>query len=166
MRHTLLPLLLFVFAATGCIPPSMNYQRSGLRSAGDVGATALLEQADAKMMEKYKVDIVDTCNAVIKYLDGGKVADLTPYAVEAKLREIVPIKYIPLLNTALTAIDNSNATVNPSTAIGPDNVKRIKAAVIGFRQGTIEYDVNDRLKEVPPSTAPVAGAGPAAGGTP
>jgi hypothetical protein len=165
MRYYLF-LLAMLLCTFGCQMPSMNYQRSALRDVGDIGATATLEQADAKMIEKYKVDIVDTCNAIIKFLDGGKVADLTPYAVEAKLREIVPIKYIPLLNTALTALDNSNATVNPSNAIGPDNVKRIKAAVIGFRQGTIEYDVNDRLKEVPPSTAPVAGAGPAAGGTP
>lgn len=155
--------VVFVAAfAAGCLPPSLNIQRSLLRDGGDSGVTFYLETVDEAKLAETQKTIGEACDAMDEFLKTGSAATLPLAEIETQLKRVVPEKYQRWVGTALAAVSAVNVDV--TKAIGADNVKRIRAALIGIRIGTTEYDVNDRNPDPPATSAPDPGSGTAAAG--
>lgn len=150
-----------VFAA-GCLPPSLNIQRSLLRNGGDSGVTFYLETVDEAKLAETQKTIGEACDAMDEFLKTGSAATLPLAEVEKQLKRVVPAQYQRWIGTALAAVSAVNVDV--TKAIGVDNVKRIRAALIGIRIGATEYDEADRNVAPPVTSAPDHGSGTAAAG--
>ena len=150
--------------AAGCQTPSfsLNVQRSLLRDGGDSGITFYLETVDKVKLADTQTKIGEACDAMETFLKTGQAAVLPLSEVEKQLKRVVPAKYHRIVSTAIAAISAVNVDV--SKKIGVNNVKRIRAAVVGIRTGTTRYDVADRNPDPPVTSAPDPGLGTAAAG--
>lgn len=138
MRY-LLPILLVLAGCTA--PNAMNDQRAALRSGGDVGVTMSLDQVPEAELAGTQLIVKNTGEAILKFLDSGNVAELTRTDLQTKLNTLVPVKYQAYYSAALLVLGSQTVSVDK---VGTDNVKRIKAAVIGVLRGNEAYDVKDR----------------------
>lgn len=146
--------------ATGCQLFSPNFQRALLRASGDNGITLYLDTVDAARLDATQKTLGEVCTAMEKFIDEGNLAVLPLGVIDAQLRLIVPMQYQRWIGTVLAAVSSVNVDV--SKAIGNANVRRIRSAIIGIKNGAAEYDVNDRSPPV--TSAPAPGAGIAAAG--
>jgi len=145
MRFLTLVLALILLA--GCTPPSMNLQRSALRSLGDVGVTVTLDLVKADKVKATQAEVVVVCDAVLRFLNGGTADGLTQTGISSKLQSLIPAKYRAYFSSALQAL--SGQTINVGAKIGMKNLRRINAAVVGIKAGARYYVVTDRSPLTP-----------------
>jgi hypothetical protein len=152
MKKTIIVCLVAAFAMTGCIMPnykSLNAQRSAIRGTGDISVSLSLDSIEnPATAESVAVDTKNITIAVDKFLQDGKVADLTIPEITGELRKIIPADYQFIYDLLIAQI--STITV-PTDVIGANNVKRMRALCAGIIVGCSEYDVADR--PVPPNVA-------------
>ncbi len=142
MRRILL-LLMCLVLVVGCVP-SMNIQRAGLRSAGDLGVTACLDAVPAEAAGPLKAEIESIAESILVFLDTGAVAALTHSELRTKLEELVPVKYRSYFDAVLSAVSDRSVDVDK---IGANNVKRLRAGAVGIVAGCTRYDKEDRPAE-------------------
>lgn len=128
----------------GCTPPSMNLQRSLLRDTGDSGITVLLDETPLEKVDATRAEVKDIGEAILKFLDTGKVYELTRSELAVELKKIVPEKYDVYYDMVMTAISEQQLDVDK---IGQNNVARIRAAVVGALRANELYKKSDRKKE-------------------
>lgn len=145
MKFSLLAGLLLVVSS--CTPPSLNVQRSALRSVGDLGVTVGLEFVAEKDVVALRKEIAEVAKKVVQFLDTGVVPNLTEAQINARLVSLVPPKYMSYFNTALTALSGRGIPIGQK--IGSKNVRRIKAAVKGIQRGAEGYLKTDRNPPAP-----------------
>jgi len=133
-----------VFSALAGCKPSMNVQRSGLRCVGDTGVTVLLDELPEEKVAEARKDVKDIGAALLKFLETGDVAALTMSELRAELEKLVPVKYKGYFDAVLSAASTQHVDVEK---IGPNNVKRVRAAILGCLEGEQRYDVADRPVE-------------------
>jgi len=137
-------LVLMAVCLCGCRQPSMNAQRSTLRDAGDIGATIWLDAIDQAKVEKRKQQIEQTCEKVIKFLEGGQVAALTGTVLTSKLVALVPKDWQWVPADILAAVSLQRVQ---TVAVGSKNIKRMVAFCRGMKRGAYHYALNDRQNE-------------------
>ena len=136
---------------------SLNLQRSGLRSVGDVAVTAYLDSVDDDKWEAHQTEIDDIVTRLTEFMTTGEVENLVyPKLVEA-IRGLVPNQYRTISNQLLAAVENTSADVKVEK-IGQENVDRINAFLAGAATGLRAYKVDhrppDRDAEAESSPAP------------
>lgn len=155
MKPTITALIFSAVFAAGCASwQSLNLQRSGLRSAGDVTVTAYLDHAPADAWEAHATEIRAVLERLQAFVADGAVQNLVyPQLVEA-VRGLVPADYRSLANLVLDAVQHTSADVDVDS-IGADNVARIRAVLQGVATGLRRYEGGHR----PPVEGPAAEAG-------
>lgn len=137
MKNVLVMSMVVLVFVAGCQQPTLNEQRSALRGSADFGSTELILR---KKMTKEDVAMMkEILNEIEKFINDGQVADLTTGALRTELDKIVAKyapKYQPVVAWVLAAV--SGITVD-TQKIGPDNVARIKAALMGAHTGCNQY---------------------------
>lgn len=147
MRYLAVFLLIFLCLWTmGCTTTggnigTMNVQRAGLRGAGDLSVTVMLDQIPTTDIEELKAHITTFLYAVEEFVVTGNAATLTRTELANRLIEVVADDYAHWVSMALQA---ALATTNPQVQIGEDNRRRILAFTHGSLTATSLYNVIDR----------------------
>jgi len=121
----------------GCEAPNLgglNVQGSAINGGGQVTVAAILDNRPISDVPKDIAQIKEIVKEIRKFLETGKVSDLTMGEFKNAIDKLIPVQYRPYFNGILAAV--SNITV-PTDKIGPDNLYRIKEALDG-----IDYRVN------------------------
>lgn len=147
MRYAVVALMLLVMSGCGT-PLGLNFQRASLRGTSDMSTTAVLEYTPEKEVTKKQEQIKKYAQDLLNFIGTGQVAKLPVNDLERELKKIVPDEFDFLVDGVIGYIVSQ--TVDVSGAIGEDNVKRIKAGLIGIITGAEKYDLNDREKEAEP----------------
>ena len=137
----ILALSVVALLGMGCRAPSMNVQRSGLRGVGDVAATVLLErvpEAAVPVVREKALEVIAQCDAA---LSDGVLPGMSLDALKKILDEKVPEQYKPVSDAVLKVVRGIRL---PTEALGENNAKRIRAALVGIKSGVTEYKVGDR----------------------
>jgi len=157
-------LILLMLLTTGCVSfdrsqlKSMNMQRCGLRGAGDLSVTVMLdstEVADAPKLQERVITFLDT---VEQFAATGDLASLTRTEFTDRLLAKVSPEYAPwvrgALGTAMTSLD-------AHAVIGEKNKRRILAYINGSRRAVACYNVEDRAgKRAKVAPLPASGVPP------
>ena len=146
MRYVAVVLLLLVSSGCGT-PLGLNFQRASLRGTGDMSTTAILEYTPEQDVTKKQAQIQKYAKELLEFIETGSVAKLPIADLERELKKLVPDEFDFLVDGAIGYIVSQ--TVDVSGAIGEDNVKRIKAGLIGVITGAEKYDLKDRPKKEP-----------------
>lgn len=153
-------LTLTLFLAAGCTPPGLNLQRSILRGSGDAAVTFVLDEVSDKNFDASSAKIKSIIEGVSKFLDGGKVADLTQSQLKDEIQKLVPVKYKSWADQLLAVASATEVDVDKIAKIGKNNILRLRAFLDGTLTGLKEYSKDQRpVEEVPtpvPVTPPVA----------
>ena len=136
--------LMVLVLCVGCTAPSMNVQRSVLRDAGDTGLTVALDAVDEAAVPNVQKEVEQTTKAILKFLEDGKVSDLTHSDAVKELEKLIPANLRPYFDAVLSVLGTHQVDVEK---IGKDNVKRLQAACIGVLQGNTQYSLEDRPVE-------------------
>lgn len=128
----------FMMMICGCSTANydLNFQRSNIRSTGDLSVTAVLHNRKASEVETYRAEIIDLCDRVNKFLDDGSLGDLTGAEFTKKLISMIPVKYQFVADQVIALVATWNVD---ATKIGTDNVLRIKALFVGAKIAAIEF---------------------------
>lgn len=111
---------------------SGNYQRSALRGAGDLGATALMEEAAIP-----PDSVMAWSDAVLSFLIQGETGQLVTRAyVETGLRERIPARFSALTELALQAIPKD---LEPSAVLPQYVIDNLIAVCRGAVVASLEY---------------------------
>lgn len=130
-------------ALSGCVGElGLNFQRSALRSSGDLASTTRLELISVSVVEKEKAEIIKYAKELLGFIETGKVKDLPVDELEAELRKLVPVEFALFVDAAMGYI--SSVDIDIDGKIGEANVKRIKAFLNGVIGGATYYDVKDK----------------------
>lgn len=141
MRYMVAALL--VMSVSGCGGPlGLNFERSSYRSAGDLSATATLEFAQPAHVEPQRAEIKKYAKSMLEFIETGQVAKLPIGELEKALKKLVPAEFAFLVDGVIGYI--ASKEIDVSGAIGANNVKRIKAGLIGILRGADAYDIKDR----------------------
>jgi len=141
MRVAVIAAMLVV--TSGCVGElGLNFQRSALRSSGDLASTTRLELISVNAVEKEKADIIKYAKELLAFIETGAVKDLPIDELEAELRKLVPVEFALFVDAAMGYI--SAVDVDVDGKIGEANVKRIKAFLNGIISGATFYDVKDK----------------------
>lgn len=144
MRKILL--VVAVLLVSGCTSLlGLNFQRSALRSSGDLASTIELEYCSVGAVEQEKASIIKYAKEALAFVDTGKIRDLPVDEVEKALKKIVPPEFSIFVDAAMGYIDSIDVDIDGK--IGKDNVKRLKAFLCGVIAGAGHYDVKDRTLE-------------------
>lgn len=144
MKHAVV--VLIVLIVSGCTTPlGLNFQRSSLRGSGDMSTTAVLEYTDAAQVPNQKAQIQKYAKELLEFIETGECAKLPIADLDRELKEIVPAEFYFLVDSVIGYI--AGKVVDVSGAIGEENVKRIKAGLIGIIMGAEKYDLKDRPPE-------------------
>ena len=144
MKKGLMLCMACLLLLVGCVPVSLNLQKAGLRSTGDLGVTASLDAVDVSAVDDVKGIVADTAESILKFLDDGQVADLTNSAARKEIEKLIPVQYRPYFDAVMSILSTKDVDVEK---FGEDNVKRVKAACYGVLSGCEHYDNADRLEE-------------------
>lgn len=151
--------ILFALAfVVGCVPPSMNLQRSALRGAGDTAVTVILDSSSDSSYKESLTKIKGIAEAILKFLEDGKVANLTRSQIGVEITKLVPAKYKGWADQLLAAASGTVVDVDKIEKIGVNNIARLKAFLKGTLSGTNEYKEADRPPE--PELPKADGEGP------
>jgi len=146
MKMQFLVATLLCLFSVGCIMPSyksLNAQRSAIRGGGDIGVTVALDSVDTgTQAEDIALKTKDITIAVDKFLQDGKIADLTIPEITGELRKLIPADYQFIFDMLIAQI--SGITV-PTEKIGVNNVKRLRSLCAGIILGCVEYKASDRV---------------------
>ena len=129
---------------TGCVTPSfssMNIQRSGIRSTGDMATTVALDSVLLSEADSTKVKTREIALAVQLFLKDGKVADLTIPEISSELKKIIPESYYFMLDILIAQIQG--ITVD-TQVIGANNLERLNSVCVGVINSCNLYDVKYR----------------------
>lgn len=126
---------------SGCFARSLNVQRAGLRSTGDISVTILGDATDDSEVTVVIAEVKAIAQELLAFMNTGNVWSLTKGQLEAKVVGMVPSKHRALVDDLLGLVDVVNVDVH---AIGTGNVKRIKAFLRGTIRGCDRYDKADR----------------------
>ena len=146
--------LFAMFLLTGCIAPSMNLQRATLRAAGDASITAIVDNRSDDKVDPTLAKAKDIGEGILKFLEDGKVADLTQTQLKDGVLKIVPAQYRNWADQLLAVVSVREVNVDK---IGADNVSLLKAFVKGTLTGTSEYRKDHRPPPEPTPTTPAPG---------
>ena len=129
----------FCLMVVGCRvqAPSMNVQRSALRSLSDMSATFAIE--NIKNHAEAQKQIMEYSTAALKWLENGEIDKKTAIEVGKELKKIVPKKYWSFVDMAMDALDNVQA--DPQAILGKDNVRRLIAFFTGTKIGATKCDL-------------------------
>jgi len=138
-------LAVIMLPVSGCINPSirsMNIQRAGIRSAGDMSVTVSLDSLDTPAQsEEVCKKTKEITIAIDEFLKTGNLAMLTIPEITGKLRDLVPAEYRFLLDLLIAQADVIHVPVDK---IGADNVRRMQSFCKGIIYGCNEYKIEDR----------------------
>ena len=141
-------LLVFLTGVVGCSTLSdygtMNVQRSGLRGAGDLSVTVMLDQTKDADVEQLKAEITTFLAAMNVFITTGNIAVLTRTELTNRIIGSVANQYAPWVSMALNA---ALTTLNPQAPLGGANKYRLAAFVYGSLTATANYRVEDRVDE-------------------
>lgn len=141
-------LLVLLMGVVGCNTLSdygtMNVQRSGLRGAGDLSVTVMLDQTQAADVEQLKAEITTFLYAVRGFAETGNIATLTRTELITRLLGEVAGQYTPWVHMAINA---ALTTLDPTVSIGEAGRKRLIAFVYGSLTATACYQTEDRAEE-------------------
>lgn len=130
-------------ALSGCVGElGLNFQRSALRSSGDLASTTRLELISVSAVEKEKAEIIKYAKELLEFIETGKVKDLPVDELDVELRKLVPVEFALFVDAAMGYI--SFVDVDIDGKIGEANVKRINAFLNGVIGGATYYDVKDK----------------------
>ena len=155
--------VIILFSTVGCVPPSLNLQRSVLRGTGDTAVTFVMDEVSDGKVDETLWKIKSIVGALNKFLEDGKVAGLTRSELSTEILKIVPAKYKNWADQLLAVVSSQDITVDQEkiVKIGPNNVLRLKAFLKGALKGLEEYNKDHRPVEEKVEEPPV----PAAGGS-
>jgi len=122
----------------------MNVQRSGLRGAGDLSVTVMLDQTQAADVEELKAELTTFLYAVKEFIETGDVVVLTRTELTTRLLEEVAGQYTPWAHMAINA---ALTTLDPTVSIGEAGKKRLTAFVHGSLTAAACYRTEDRIEE-------------------
>ena len=158
MKKFALATLLLI--AAGCVPPSMNLQRAALRGGGDTAVTAVLGEVSDENFDDTFGKVKSIVDGVAKFLDDGKIADLTQSQLSDEIMKLVPVKYKAWADQLLAVASGVVVSEDQIAKVGVDNVRRLKAFLKGTKTGLTEYKKEDRKKPEPEPEAPPVEGGP------
>jgi len=128
---------------SGCVEElGFNFERSALRSSGDLASTTRLELIAVGAVDKERAEITKYAKELLDFIDTGRVKDLPVDELEAELRKLVPAEFALFVDAAMGYISTIDIDINGK--IGEINAKRIKAFLTGVISGATYYDVNDK----------------------
>ena len=142
----------------GCAPPSLNIQRSVLRGTGDTAVTFVLDEVAEDKLDETSGKIKSIVEGVAKFLEDGKVANLTRSQLSTEILKIVPAKYKNWADQLLAVVSAQDITVDTAKVekIGVNNVLRLKAFLKGALGGIKEHNKDHRPVEPAPAATPSA----------
>jgi hypothetical protein len=156
MKTHLTLILTTVLFLAGCTPPSMTMQVSGIRGAGDLAVTSILDNQSDARVDEVRTELVDIVNRLGELVSGDAAGVLTAPQLQEKVASIVPKRYKSLVETAMDQLEDREVKVK-TDFIGKDNVIRLKALFVGAMRGLKLYDVTQREKPTPePASVPAA----------
>lgn len=135
----ILPVL--VLLMSGCKLGSVNVQRSGLRGAGDLAVTVMLDMTAEANVPQLQERIITFLDTVEQFAATGEIALLTRTELTARLLAEVSEKYAPWVQGAISA---ALTYLDARAPIGEKNQRRILAYVKGSRRAVALYDIEDR----------------------
>ena len=137
---------------TGCTPPSMTMQVSGIRGVGDLAVTSILDNQSDKRVDEVRAELVDIIDRLGKLVTGNAAGVLTAPQLQAQVARIVPKRYKSLIETAMDQLEDRDVKVK-TDFIGKDNLIRLKALFVGAMRGLKLYDVTQREEPTPASVS-------------
>ena len=126
----------------GCKTTSMNLQRSGLRSSGDLVVTGTLDAQESDTVSDSISKIETTCDKIETHLGG-----LDDGATLNDFRSAVLAEIPPATHFLIDAVCERVGKRMEGQVLSPDAVKRILAFVRGARSGATRYDMADRPQQ-------------------
>lgn len=141
--HICILILLLAAVMSSCSAGSMNVQRSGLRSVGDLSVTVLLDKTSEANIEKNKERIKKVLETIRTLVTSDDLTALTRTKFTTKLLKKIPAQYA---SWTRSVIDTALLSVESHTQIDADDRRRIMAFVNGSFQAIDSYSTDDRAK--------------------
>lgn len=141
--NRIVAVVLMCVVIAGCTPPSLNLQRSAARDIGDTAITVYLDETEETAVNNNKEIILNIANEIEKFIDDGKVGELTVGALRDFVNKTVPVDYANIAEAVVQQVGKIEA---PTDKIPEQAIKNIKALLMGIKTGVNEYKIEDRSK--------------------
>jgi len=162
--HVPFLVLLALPLTTGCVSfdgsqlGSLNMQRCGLRGAGDLSVTVMLDSTEVADVPRLQERVLAFLETVEQFAATGDLAALTRMEFTDRLLAKVSPEYAPWVRGAL---GTAMASLDAHAIIGEKNKRRILAYVNGSRRAVAAYNVEDRVgRRAKVAPLPVSGVPP------